>query len=251
MTEDPVMLFCLLPLAAYLIAATPVGFLIGKAKGVDVRQLGSRNVGATNVGRVLGRRWGYLCFALDVLKGLLPVLVIGYLIGAADRRWVPAFPLDRPEMATMMCSPWMPYVPTPAQQAAWLLAGVACILGHVFPFWLKFRGGKGVATSLGVVLGFYPYFTFVGLAAFVVWIITVLIWRYVSLSSILAALAFPLLFVVQCEVVSPRFGLDWSIRRLWPLLAFAVAMALLVIVRHRANIARLRAGTENKILQKH
>ena len=248
MIEDPLMLFCLLPLAAYLIAATPVGFLIGKAKGVDIRQLGSRNVGATNVGRVLGRKWGYLCFALDVLKGLLPVLVIGYLIGAAGWRLVPAFPLDRPEMATMMCSPRIPYVPTLGQQAAWLSVGVACILGHVFPFWLKFRGGKGVATSLGVVLGFYPYFTFVGLAAFAVWVVTVLIWRYVSLSSILAALAFPLLFIVQCEVAGPDLG--WSVRRLWPVLAFAVAMALLVIVRHRANIARLRAGTENKILRK-
>ena len=116
-----------------------------------------------------------------------------------------------------------------------------CIAGHVFTFWLKFRGGKGVATSLGVLMGFWPYFTFAGLAALAVWIVVVLISRYVSLASITAAGAFPLLFLAACLIAG------WPIGDLWPLLAFAVAMAALVIARHRANIKRLLAGTENRI----
>ena len=210
-------LWAVLPLAAYVIGSTPFGFVIGWARGVDLRTQGSGNVGATNVGRVLGRKWGLLCFALDVAKGLVPVFVVGlFLRSGAD-------------------------VPGKVHQAAWLAVAFGAIAGHVFTFWLRFKGGKGVATSLGVLTGFWPYFTFAGVAAFVLWIVVVKASRYVSLASIVAAGAFPLLFVASCLIGR------WPIGQLWPLLAFAGAMAGLVIGRHKSNIQRLLAGTENRI----
>ena len=215
MTDNPLILFAAFPLAAYVIGSTPFGYLIGRARGVDLRTVGSGNVGATNVGRVLGARWGYLCFALDVAKGLVPVLLVGLALRGGGL--------------------------TAARQAGWLAVAFGAVAGHVFTFWLKFRGGKGVATSLGVLLGLFPYFTFPGLAALGIWCAVVLIWRYVSLASIVAAAAMPFLFAAACRLAG------WPLRQLWPLLAFAIAMAALVILRHRTNIARLLAGTESKI----
>ncbi len=198
------------PLIGYVIGSTPFGMLIAKAKGVDLRKAGSGNVGATNVGRTLGKRWGYLCFFLDVGKGL--VCAAGAMAVTSRE-------------------------PTVLAQAVWLVTGCGAILGHVFSFWLGFRGGKGVATSLGVVVGIYPYFTFAGLIAFAIWIAVTLISRYVSLGSIIGAGVFVPLFV----------ALNWPTESLWPLGSFALAMAALIIIRHRTNIGRLMAGTENKI----
>ena len=223
--HNPWILLAVFPLAAYAIGSTPFGVIIARARGVDLRGRGSGNIGATNVGRVLGRKWGCLCFVLDLLKGLVPVLLVGLYLSRRGG----GVPLHSQ-------AAWL--------QAAWLAAAFGTIAGHVFSFWLKFRGGKGVATSLGVLMGLYPYFTWVGLAALGLWCLVVLIWRYVSLASITAAAAFPLLFVAACWVVD-----DWKVTRLWPLLAFAAAMAALVVVRHRSNIQRLLAGTENKIGQ--
>ncbi len=218
MTGEILLNFAVLPLAAYVIGSTPFGVIIARAHGIDLRKTGSGNVGATNVGRVVGKKWGYLCFGLDVLKGLAPVLLVGiYLHGSGDD------------------------APSPYKQSVWLAVAFGAIAGHVFSFWLKFHGGKGVATSLGVLLGFYPYFTWAGLAALGIWVVAVLLWRYVSLASIIAAGAFPILFVGAC-LLSGR-----SVGSLWPLLAFAAAMAGLVIIRHRSNIARLLNGTESKI----
>jgi len=203
MIDHPLIAFVAMPVAAYVIGSTPFGVIIARSRGVDLRTQGSGNVGATNVGRVLGARWGYLCFFLDVLKGAAPVVAAGILLRQSGQA-----------------------VPSATRQLAWLLTACGAILGHVFTFWLKFRGGKGVATSLGVLVGFYPYFTWAGLAAFALWGVLVGIWRYVSLASIVAAAAFPLLVVGA-----------------W----FASAMALLVIIRHRTNITRLLAGNENRI----
>ena len=212
----PLILFVVFPLAAYAVGSIPFGVIIGRLHGMDLRTVGSGNMGATNVGRVLGRRWGYLCFALDVAKGLIPTLLAGmWLRGAGE-------------------------APEYGQQAAWLLVGLGAIMGHLFSFWLKFRGGKGVATALGVVMGMYPYFTFAGLAALAVWIIVTLASRYVSLGSVVAAVAFVPLFAA--------FNW-WRVQRLWPLGLFAAAIAALILVRHRGNIRRLIAGTESKIRQ--
>jgi glycerol-3-phosphate acyltransferase PlsY len=188
---------------------------------VDLRAVGSGNVGATNVGRALGAKWGYLCFFLDVAKGLAPVLAAGAILRtSAD-------------------------FPTLLHQASWLAVGFGTIAGHVFSFYLRFRGGKGVATALGVVLGIFPYFTYAGLAAFAVWVAVTWISRYVSLGSVVAAAAFlPLFLIINSLVLSE------SLDKLWPLGVFAAAMGALIIVRHRANIRRLLAGTESKIGRK-
>jgi len=214
MADDPLLTLVFFPLAAYVIGSTPFGVMIARAHGVDLRSAGSGNVGATNVARVLGRPWGYLCFMLDVSKGLVPVVAAGQLLGTFDGQ------------------------AAAIEQASLLAVGLAVVLGHVLSFWLKFRGGKGVATSLGMVLGMWPYFTWAGLAALGVWIVVTLFTRYVSLGSITAALAFGPLFVA--------FNFSrW--RELTPLLAFAVVIAGMIVLRHRSNIARLLRGTENKI----
>jgi glycerol-3-phosphate acyltransferase PlsY len=215
MSGETILRYVVFPLAAYVVGATPFGVILARAHGVDLRRVGSGNVGATNVGRVLGRRWGYLCFVLDVLKGLGPVAAAVALVRPAGGG-----------------------VPSPAEQGVWLAVGLGAVLGHVFSFYLGFRGGKGVATALGVVLGIYPYFTGVGLVALGVWVAVTLTSRYVSLGSVVAAVGFVPLFAA----FNHR-----TIEQLWPLLAFAASVAALILLRHRGNIRRLLAGTENKI----
>lgn len=211
------------PLLAYLAGSVPFGYLAGRLKGVDIRQLGSHNVGATNVGRVLGRRLGLTVFGLDVLKGAIPVTAVGLWLHFA--------------------SPWSE--PSPTMFGLWMLSAFAAIAGHVWPIWLRFRGGKGVATSLGVLLALYPFFTWPGLVALATWVVVTLVSRYVSLGSIVAAIVFVgTLFAKSLLSVS---GGTWAPQRIWPLLAFGLLMSFLIIWRHRGNIGRLLAGTENKI----
>lgn len=215
----------LLPLAivlaagCYLAGSIPFGYLVARAKGVDIRTVGSGNIGATNVGRILGRKWGILCFALDVAKGLVPTLLAGWLLRTA------------PDAANAT-----------RFYFAWLLAGLCCVLGHNYPVFLAFRGGKGVATSLGVVLGVYPVLTYAGLLAFAVWIMVTMVSRYVSAGSIAAALCLPVFAIL---VLRSQHRTEWSSH--WPVIAFAALAAALVVFRHRGNIARLRAGTERRI----
>ncbi len=206
--------------AAYLLGSLPFGLLIARAHGIDLRSVGSGNIGATNVSRALGRKWAYVCFALDVAKGLVPML-LAHGLGVVSES------------------------PTTKELLLWLLIGCAAVCGHVFPIYLKFKGGKGVATSLGVVLGVWPYFTVCGAAVFAVWCVCALIWRYVSLASIVAAACFPLLFAALTAAIQ-----SWRFADLWPLLAIAIIMPILVVARHAENIKRLLEGSENKILQK-
>jgi len=213
--------FMFLTAGAYLLGSIPFGLLIAKAHGKNIRSIGSGNIGATNVSRALGRKWAYVCFTLDVLKGLIPTLAA------------------QPFVLRLSSSPpatgfWL-----------WLLIGCAAILGHVFPIYLKFKGGKGVATSFGVALGLWPYFTVCALTVIIVWITVVLIWRYVSLASIIAAIAFPIVLILAISIIP-----NWYFNLLWPLLAVATLIPLFVIFRHRENIKRLIAGTENRILEK-
>ncbi|MEN6306938.1 MAG: glycerol-3-phosphate 1-O-acyltransferase PlsY [Anaerohalosphaeraceae bacterium] len=215
------MMFAVLSIAAYLVGAIPFGLLIARTQGVDLRKVGSGNIGATNVTRTLGKKWGYLCFAMDVLKGLIPMVL------------VPAFGLIDKDQATL------------GQLSLWLLVGCLAILGHVFPVYLGFKGGKGVATSLGVVLGLWPYYTFCGLITFAVWGIALWIWRYVSLASILAAVIFPVSLAIFTFCLA-----EWELGRLWPLFIVAILMPLLVIARHAENIKRLMEGSEHKIGRK-
>jgi len=206
-------------LPAYLLGSIPFGVIIAKAHGKDLRSIGSGNIGATNVARALGRRWAYLCFLLDVLKGLVPMVVVRALMEVSGS--------------------------TPGLLSLWLLVGCAAILGHIFPIYLKFEGGKGVATSLGVALGLWPYYTICATLAFVIWVAVTLIWRYISLASIVASIAFPLVLVLAI-VLKP----SWDFANLWPLLIAATAIPLMVIIRHRENIKRLIAGAESKVFKR-
>lgn len=197
---------------AYLLGAVPFAFIVAKAvKGVDIRTVGSGNVGATNVGRTLGRKWGMLVFALDLLKGFVPVLVAQRMHGGGMNTF--------------------------AAPSAVALTGLAAIVGHNWPVYLRFKGGKGMATSAGVFLGvFWPGL----LAALALWALVVAVTRYVSVGSMLASVA-----LLVCALVIPRepFGAGKY------LTLFAALAAALSIVRHRSNIRRLLAGTENKIGQ--
>lgn len=212
--------FIAVVVAAYLMGAVPFAQIIARLHGKDLRTVGSGNIGATNLARACGRKWGYICFGLDVLKGLVPVVAFP-IVAKADTTSAGFF-------------------------ALWLAVGIAAILGHVFPVYLNFRGGKGVATSFGVALGVWPYFTVCAAIALLAWVACVLKWRYISLASICAALTFPVTLALAAAVVP-----NWDLRQIWPLLVVAVAIPVLVIVRHRENIARLRAGTESKVREKH
>ncbi len=189
--------------AAYLIGSIPFGFLAGKLNGVDIRDHGSGNIGATNVFRIVGKRWGIGVFILDFLKGLVPVIATFHLGRGMD-----------------------PLLP--------LYAGIATILGHNYPCWLKFKGGKGIATSGGVLGGLLPWALLAGL---VTWLLTFAISRYVSLASIFAGVSVP----VTVAVLTFRpHGLHYGY------FIFACVIGVLAVWRHRSNIERLRAGTEHR-----
>src|SRR4030088_3666061 len=148
----------------YLLGSIPAGYLAGRMAGIDIRKAGSGNIGATNVVRVLGKRYGYPVFAVDFLKGLAAVFAATCV----------AKHLDLTERSAQIFG---------------ITAGVCCVLGHSFPIWLRFNGGKGVATSLGVIFGLMPT---AAIIVILVWAITFELSRYVSIASMLAALALPL-----------------------------------------------------------
>jgi len=213
------MTFVTLTIAAYLLGSVPFGLLIAGVYGKDLRSIGSGNIGATNLARALGRKWGYFCFLLDVLKGAIPMLAVRVLTEVSE--------------------------PTPGLVSLWLVVGCAAILGHIFPIYIKFKGGKGVATSFGVALGLWPYFTICAVIAIAVWAVFVLIWRYISLASMAASIVFPIALILTIVLIP-----SWHLVDLWPLLVAAIAIPIMVIVRHRGNIKRLTAGTESKALSK-
>ena len=223
MNADTAQLIGLLAVA-YLCAAIPFALLIGKAKGVDLRQHGSGNIGATNAWRILGRPYGLAVFVLDFLKGFLPVFIAGILLHNPDASWA------HPDAGINL-------------HLMWVLVAAACVLGHVFPIYLKFRGGKGVATSLGVLIAIFPYFTVAALVAFALWAVVTYATHFVSLGSVTAAVAFPITFAVVAAVQSE----NWAGQPLWPLHVFAIAMAALVVWRHRSNLAHLVRGKESKV----
>lgn len=198
------LLILVVAIVAYLIGAIPFGYLIARAKGVDLFRQGSGNIGATNVGRLLGRWWGVLVFVLDFAKGALPV-------GAT-------YLLPQPEEI-------------PPHTLA-VVAGIAAFLGHLFPVYLGFRGGKGVATGAGVITVLVPLIT---LIAFAAWAVVLLATRYMSLASLTAAV---LLIVLP--------WLPW-LQTTWVITAFCLVGGALVIIRHYGNIRRLIAGTENRL----
>jgi glycerol-3-phosphate acyltransferase PlsY len=211
---------------AYVVGSIPFGFMLGRlVRGVDIREHGSRNIGATNVGRVLGRPLGMLCFALDVGKGAVPTLVSGFAQGVIGR--APA------DLAT-------------GQMLLWMTVALAAVLGHMFSLFLAFRGGKGVATGFGAMIAMWPLLTLPALLALVVWYAIVRITRYISLASIIAALSLPLAYLLSV-VPNTGDGAVGSILHASPPLVVTTLLALLVVYRHRANIGRLRRGEEPRV----
>lgn len=195
----------------YLLGSLPFGYLVARAHGVDIFKEGSGNPGATNVKRVLGekfgakgRRAGNLVFALDALKGAL----------AAG--W-----------------PMLPFIDPPDERMLGLIGVIAAVLGHSFSLFTKFKGGKGVATAAGGLVVLIPMSCLIGAG---IWVLTFLVTRYVSLGSILAAVAVPLS--------------SWLRGNPLPLNLVATALGLFVIIRHRENIRRLLNGTESKFARK-
>jgi acyl phosphate:glycerol-3-phosphate acyltransferase len=187
----------ILIIVAYLLGSIPTGLLLGKAFGVDIRTSGSGNIGATNVYRTLGKKVGILTLMGDCLKGLVPVLAAKYL-GGGD---------------SLMA-----------------LTGLAAFLGHVYTVFLGFKGGKGVATALGVFLAVSPLSVLFSLAVF---LLVVWKWRYVSLASITAAAVIP----IAVTIVEQKAFIT----------GMAVIISIIVIRKHRDNIDRLKAGTERKL----
>lgn len=227
----PTLLWLSLALAAYLLGSLPFGLIISRAHGIDIRQHGSKNIGATNVGRVLGPRAYRLCLTLDMLKGAIPVLAASLLTNTFARL-------------------------TLAPQDAWgiLAVAAAAILGHMFPVYIRFKGGKGVATSFGSLVAIFPILTLPTLFTLLVWILAVRITRYIGISSCIAALVLPLALVAERPILVrlgflPPESFAHSVSTLAPFLMVASLLSLAVIYKHRANIRRTIAGTELTIDQ--
>ncbi len=196
------------PLAFYLVGSIPTGYLLGKARGLDIRQHGSGNIGATNVWRVLGWKWGLPAFIADVLKGFLPLFLLKILGNLEMQGWTG-------DLLLVLC-------------------GLAAIIGHNYTPWLGFKGGKGIATSAGVLGALMP--PVLGIA-FSLWAVLTLLTRYVSIGSIAAALS-----------LAPLAWFFYPGK--WILFGLACLAGVLAIYRHKSNIQRLLAGTESKIGQK-
>jgi glycerol-3-phosphate acyltransferase PlsY len=208
-------------LAGYLLGSIPAGYLAGRwLRGIDIRQEGSGSTGATNVLRVLGKGPALAVFLVDVLKGTAAVLLAKALLQPLG------VPLDGAGQANWSTDSWV------------VAAGLAALAGHIWPVWLGWRGGKAVATALGMLLGLtWP----VGLACFGVFLTVLSASRIVSLASVVAAVALPLLMLGWFH--------DQAMGLRWPYLALALLTSALVIWRHRSNLARLLAGTEPRLGQ--
>ena len=202
-----------LSFCSYLLGSIPFGYLVGRLAKIDIRQVGSGNVGATNVVRVLGKRYGYPVFALDFLKGFLAVKICMLMAPGNPSEW------NSPEVLG-------------------ILAAISSVLGHLYPPWLKFKGGKGVATSAGALLALTPIATLIGIA---IWILVFWLTRYVSLASIAAAIVLP----VAILMVNSQHR-----NRVKPLAYSSACLAAVIIWRHRSNLSRLIDGTEPRFTRK-
>jgi acyl phosphate:glycerol-3-phosphate acyltransferase len=205
------MIWLLVFVLSYFLGSIPSGYLVARSRGIDIRGRGSSNIGAANVARVMGKKWGYLVGFCDFLKGFLAVK-LGFLIAAHFHF---------------------------SSVLGGVIATIACILGHNYTVWLGFKGGKGIATSGGAVLALLPPLVFV--AGALVWVAVFLISRYTSLASIIAAVILPIAVLLMVSKTVTDF---------WLLVVSTILMAALAIWRHRVNIGRLLNGTENRFGKK-
>ncbi len=194
---------------AYLLGSIPTGYLVGMAKGIDVRKAGSGNIGATNAFRILGKGAGILVLLVDASKGSLAAALV-------------------PKLVHGMINPT-----SEDTEYLQIIGGVMVILGHNYTCWLKFKGGKGIATSAGVLIALIPWAFAVG---FVAWMVVFFLTRYVSLASIAAAVSLPFA--------------TWASGSSYSMLVVATILSVLAIYKHKPNIERLLNGTENKLGRK-
>ena len=197
----------------YLFGSLPAGYFAGRLAGVDVRRVGSGNIGATNVLRVLGKKWGYPVFLVDALKGFAAVRIAFILA----RYWPEA-------------QPYAEYFG--------ILTAIMSVFGHMFPVWLGFKGGKGVATSAGALFGLMPWAV---PCVFLVWWIVFEVTRYVSLASIVAAISLPIIVSLFAR---------WKFIDTLALVYFSLLIMVLVVWQHRSNFSRLLKGTEQRFTRK-
>lgn len=208
------MLYLLVALEAYFLGSIPAGPIAGWINGVDLSKQGSGNTGATNALRILGKKWGYFVLGVDILKGWLAVIV--------------AFSIAK-----------ISFHATPPETInAGVLAAIFSVIGHSYPVWLGFRGGKGISTSAGVMLALFPWQVFA--SGLVVWLVLFYSTRYVSIASLGAALALPIASTVMWQ-----FGECDPVR-----ITIAATMCALAVWRHKSNIVRLLAGTETRFEKK-
>jgi len=194
-------------IVSYLLGSIPAGYVVGRMAGIDIRKAGSGNIGATNVTRVLGKRYGYPVFAVDFVKGLAAVVLSILIAKHTQPGWF------SPDLFG-------------------ITAAVSSVIGHSFPVWLRFKGGKGVATSAGALFGLMPLAALVGA---LIWFVTFKLTRYVSVASITAAVALPIIIFVMTSLnQTHRKGLFYS----------SICLAAVVVLRHRSNLSRLAHGTE-------
>jgi glycerol-3-phosphate acyltransferase PlsY len=205
--------FIVVALFGYLLGSIPAGYLAGRIAGIDIRKVGSGNIGATNVTRTLGKRYGYPVFLVDFMKGALAVSLSILFVKNAQRGSI------SPELFG-------------------IVAALFCVLGHTFPIWLGFKGGKGVATSAGAVFGLMPVAALIALG---VWVLVFELTRYVSVASIATAIVLP------ATVLALTYATHTNGTALF---YFSLWMAAIVIFRHRSNLSRLARGTEPRFKRK-
>jgi glycerol-3-phosphate acyltransferase PlsY len=201
----------LIAVSSYLLGSIPWGFLFARARGIDIRQKGSGNIGAANALRVMGKKWGYLVFICDFLKGFLAVEI------------------------SLLLATWFQV----NLGLGSIIAGIMCVVGHDYPAWLGFKGGKGIATLAGVLLAVFSPLVCISFGA--VWVVVFLIARDTSLASIVAVATLPLAAAAFVSKSEPDFPF---------LIGFCILMAALALWRHRSNIVRLLNRTENRFGKK-
>jgi glycerol-3-phosphate acyltransferase PlsY len=205
--------FAVVVIGSYLLGSIPFGYLAGRIAAIDIRKYGSGNIGATNVIRTLGKSYGYPVFVADFLKGFGAVKMSILIATRVQPEWI-------------------------SSEVFGIAAAISSVLGHSFPVWLRFKGGKGVATSGGALFALAPVAALVGAA---IWILTFWLTRYVSVASVAAAAAFPLIILIT----------SWLSEHSEKLLVYSsVCLAALVIWRHRSNLSRLMSGTEPRFTRK-
>ncbi|MEY3896114.1 MAG: glycerol-3-phosphate 1-O-acyltransferase PlsY [Verrucomicrobiota bacterium] len=224
----------LCPLLAFLGGSIPFGLLIAKAKGINIREHGSGNIGATNVLRVVGKKYGISCLLLDALKGFIPVVIAISLI---------RFEGMKNPMSITALAAYAQDFPMLTAQIFQVITGLCAVLGHNYSPWVGFKGGKGIATSAGVFIALMPAAIVILIA---VWLLVFLVSRYVSLASIIAAAVLPLVTLWGSWFHGKIQNGTWN----KPLFAFTVIIAVLAVWKHRGNIERLRSGTEHRFTRK-